>query len=185
MNLDKIEEKRLFENNNKEEVIGWAKKLEFFHYMRDRGGHNCEGDSFCAYFKFDDKKDLIAKLSQLGIGLKPLEEGFIAFDPFESYSFDDLDKLKITIQQFPELEQPQYVELFGYKVHLWILNHRFEISVSGTKDGKVYKISEEDFQVCIRLEKEFKKLGWESMLDEEIKNHSHCISKEKYPEFFQ
>ncbi|MBB4034497.1 hypothetical protein GGR21_000382 [Dysgonomonas hofstadii] len=184
MNLDKIPEDRLFQNNTKEEVIRWARNLEFFHYMRDRGGHNCEGDSFCVYLKYNDRNDLIAKLSTIGIEPKPLAEGFIAFDPFESYSFDDLDKLKITIAQFPDLEQPQHVEILGYKVHVWVLNNRFEISVSGTRDGQVYKVSEDDFQVCLHLEEQFRKLGWKSILDEEIKSHSHCVSKEIYPELF-
>jgi len=184
MNLDKIPENRLFQNNTKEDVVRWTQKLEFFHYMRDRGGHNCEGDSFCVYFNYKDKEDLVTKLSNLGVVLKTMEDGFIAFDPFKSYSFEDLDKLKITIAQFDDLEQPQYVYIFGYKVHIWVLNNRFEISVSGTKDKQVYKVSEEDYLVCLKLEEQFGRLGWENILDEEIKNHSHCISKEKYPELF-
>jgi len=184
MNLDKISEERLFQNNTKEEIMRWCKKLDFFHYMRDRGGHNCEGDSFCAYFKFSDREDLMLRLSQIGVTLNRLEEGFIAFDPFESYSFDDLDKLRITIGQFKDLEQPQYVEIFGYKVHIWVLENRFEISVSGTRDKQIYKVSEDDFLVCLELEEQFKKIGWETILDEEIKKHPHCISIEMYPELF-
>ncbi|MDU1892071.1 MAG: hypothetical protein E6767_15410 [Dysgonomonas sp.] len=184
MNLDKISDERLFQNNTKEDIKRWCQNLRYFHYMRDRGGHNCEGDSFCAYFKYDSKDDLITKLKQLGVRLNSLEEGDIAYDPFESYSFDDLDKLKIVITQFKELEQPQYVSLFGHKAHIWIMNGRFEISVSGTKDGKTYKVSDNDFTVCLELEKEFDKLNWKSILDDEIKQQTHCISKEKYPELY-
>lgn len=184
MNLDKISEERLFQNNTKNEISRWCKGLEYFHYMRSRGGHNCEGDSFCVYFEYGDRDDLMSKLKQIGVTLHELQEGFIAFDPFESYSFDDLDKLKITIQHFNDLEQPQYVEIFGYKAHVWVMPGRFEISISGTEDGQTYKVTEEDFKVCQSLEKEFSKLGWYSILDEGIKQQIHCISKEKYPELF-
>ncbi|MDR2948967.1 MAG: hypothetical protein LBV71_07150 [Prevotella sp.] len=184
MDLDKISEERLFQNNTKEEIQHWCQHLHYFYYMRARGGHNCEGDSFCAYLKYDNKDDIKTKLAQIGVTLNKLEEGFIAFDPLESYSLDDLDKLRITIPQFSDFEQPQYVKVLGYKVHIWIMENRFEISVSGTKDDRTYKVSEEDFNVCVELEKEFDKLNWKSILDEEIKTQVHCISKDKYPELF-
>lgn len=185
MNLDKISDERLFQNNSKTEIMQWCNNLHFFHYMRDRGGHNCEGDSFCVYFKYNGREDLLAKLSQLGVEVKPLEEGFISYDPTKSYSFDDLDKLKVTILEYPDLEQPQHVEIFGKKAHVWVLANRFEISVSGSKgEGNTYNVSDEDFKVCLEIEKELETLGWSSILDEDIKKHSHCVSKEKYPELF-
>lgn len=78
MNLDKISEERLFQNNTKDEIKNWCQNLQYFHYMRARGGHNCEGDSFSVYFKYNDKDDLITKLNLIGIELKPLEEGYIS-----------------------------------------------------------------------------------------------------------
>lgn len=185
MNLDKISDERLFQNNTKEELQRWCRTLHYFHYMRSRGGHNCEGDSFCVYFRYFDREDLITKLSQLGVMLEKLPEDAIAFDPLESYSIDDLDKLKIAILHFKDLEQPQYVEISGHKVHIWVMDSRFEISVSGTKDGQTYKVSEEDFGVCVILEKLFEKLGWKEILDNDIKKQVHCISDDKYPELFQ
>lgn len=185
MNLDKISEERLFADNSKEEVMKWCNSLHYFHYMRDRGGHNCEGNSFCAYFKFNDREDLINKLSFIGIELKPLEEEDIPFEPTKSYSFDELDRLKVTTLQFKDLEQPQYTEIFGHKVHVWVLENKFEISVSGTKDGKTYLVSDEDYKVCLQLEDEFDKLNWSSIIDDEIKQQIHCISKEIYPELYR
>lgn len=185
MNLDKISKERLFQNNTKEELKRWCGALQYFHYMRSRGGHNCEGDSFCVYFSYNGREDLISRLAQIGVKPDTLPEGAIAFDPLESYSIDDLDKLKITIPYFNDLEQPQYVEISGYKVHVWVMQNRFEISISGTKDGQTYKVSEEDFEVCLSFEKEFDRLGWKTMLDWEIKSQIHCVSREKYPELFE
>jgi len=185
MNLDKISEDRLFLNNTKEEIVRWSQNLHYFHYMRARGGHNCEGDAFCAYFRFTTQDDLIEKLSQIEVHINRLGEGDIAFDPFESYSIEDLDKLKIVVAGFNDLIQPQNVEVFGYKTHVWVNANTFEISVSGTKNGQVYKVSEEDFEVCSAMEKEFSRLGWNTILDHDIKSQIHCISKEKYPELFE
>lgn len=184
MDLDKISEERLFLNNTKEEVMHWCKNLRYFHYLRARAGHNCEGDSFCVYFDYDGREDLIAKLAQIGVNVNEVPAGSITFDPFESYSLGDLDKLKITINQYPDLEQPQHTEVLGIKAHVWVLYNRFEISISGTKDGQTYKVSDEDFKVCMELEKRFDELSWHLILDDDIKNQSHCISKEKYPELF-
>lgn len=185
MNLDKISEERLFADNSKEEIMKWCNSLHYFHYMRDRGGHNCEGNSFCAYFKFKDREDLINKLSLIGIKLKPLEAGDIPFDPTKSYSFEELDRLKVTTVQFKDLEQPQYTSIFGNKVHVCILENKIEIAVSGTKDGKTYLVSDEDYKVCLQLEAEFNKLAWSTIIDEDIKQQIHCISKETYPELYR
>ncbi|WP_236263878.1 hypothetical protein [Dysgonomonas sp. Marseille-P4677] len=182
--MDKISEDRLFLNNTKEEIQRWSKHLQYFHYMRARGGHNCEGDSFCVYFKYTDFEDLTTKLSKLNITLNQLTEDQLSFDPFASYSIEDLDKIRITIPNFSRFEQPQYVKIWEYKAHIWVMPDRFEISISGTKDNKMYKVSEQDFEICLLLEKEFSNLGWKSILDEEIKEQAHCISKEKYPELF-
>lgn len=184
MSLDKIVEDRIFQNNTREDVKRWGNRLQYFHYMRSRGGHNCEGDSFCAYFKYADKDDLISKLGKLSVSLSELEEGFIAFDPTKSYSFEELDKLRITINRFPELEQPQHVTIEGCKAHIWVLENSFEISVSGTKAGQAFKVAEEDFEVCETLEKLFDALDWKSLLDDDIENQIHCISKKLYPELF-
>lgn len=184
MNIDKIPEERLFQNNTREEISRWCKGLKYFHFMRARGGHNCEGDSFCVYFTYTDRNNLTEKLNKIGVTLNYISEEFNSFDPFTSYSLDDLDKLKITVQHYPDVEQPQYVNLFGHKAHIWILENSFEISVSGSKDGQIYKVSDKDFEICRLLESEFDKLEWKSVIDNNIKNYSHCISKEKYPELF-
>ncbi len=184
MNLDKIPDERLFQNNSKKEIMRWGRSLRYFHYMRSRGGHNCEGDAFCAYFKYNDLDDLKAKMSLIGVSLKELGENSRAFDPMKSYSLYDLDDLDVTISRFSHIVQPQSVDVFGYKIHVWVLDNSFELSVSGTKEGQAYKVMEEDFQVCSELESQFDKLGWISLLDHEIESKPHCVSKNMYPELF-
>jgi len=184
MDFEKIPEERLFQNNTKEEIKHWCKNLRYFHYMRGRSGHNCEGDAFSVYFRYKDIEDLTNKLSQIGITLTELEAGFIAFDPFESYSFEDLDKIKKIVPGTYNVEQPQSVYIFGYKSHVWVSPSRFEISISGSGNGNTYKVSSEDFKVCIDIENHFDKLGWDKIVDENIKSYAHCISEKIYPELY-
>lgn len=185
MELDKVEEEKLFANHTKEELSRWCKGLKYFHYLRARQGHNCEGDSFAAHFKYTDREDLLGKMSQLGVSLNLLPKDALLFDPFGSYNIDNLDKIKYPIPGCDDLEQPQDVVVFGHQVYMWMQKNIFEISIAGTDTNSAYHVSEKDFQVCLELEKEFEKLGWEAFLDEGIVSLPHCISKEKYPELYK
>lgn len=184
MLADKIPEERLFLNNNKEDVVRWSNMLHYFRYIRGRAGHNCEGDSFSVYFSYEGIEDLSDKLSKLGVTLKEVKEGFIAYDPFESYSFDDLDKLKNIVPATYNLEQPQGVDISGYKANVWVSPIRFEVSVSGSDSGSSYKVSEADFEVCMALEQLFDRLGWQQFRDDSILSLGHCVSPAMYPELF-
>ncbi|NLZ73524.1 MAG: hypothetical protein GX905_06870 [Bacteroidales bacterium] len=182
--LDKLGEGQLYENHNRSTLRRWCESLNFFHYMRARRGHNCEGDTFAAHFTHDDREDLIDKLNQLGIELKKVSTEDLVFDPFKSYSFDDLDRIKYTIPGFDDLIQPNQEVIFGYSVHMCVQQNHFEIIVVGTKTGSAYEVTEEDFNSCLAIEKEFKRLNWQRFLDAEIKKQPHCISEYLYPELY-
>ncbi len=185
MSLDKIEDERLFQNHSKEVISNWCKNLKYFHYMRARAGHSCEGDSFAAHFLYNGREDLINKLAQIGVTLNELGPRDLVFDPFESYSIRDLDKIKYTIPGCDDLEQPKDAQIFGHKVYIWVQSNRFEISISGNENDNAYTVSDEDFEVCKDLEQEFEALKWNIYIDKEIKDHPHCISQEKYPELYE
>ena len=185
MSLDKIEAERLFQNHTKETLARWAQSLHYFHYMRARAGHSCEGDSFAAHFMYNGREDLIYKLSQIDITVNEIGPRDLVFDPFESYSIRDLDKIKYTIPGCDDLEQPKDVTIKGHKAYIWVQSNRFELSVSGNQSNAAYTVSEEDFRVCQDLEKKFGELGWNKFIDQEIKTYPHCISKDKYPELFE
>lgn len=184
MGFDKISDDKLFANHSRETISRWCKDLRYFHYMRARAGHNCEGDSFAAHFKYTDREDLIKRMTEIGVTIKTLDKDHIPFDPFGSYNIDNLDKIKYTIPGCDDLEQPQNVEAFGYKIHIWVQADRFEISVSGLDTENAYEVAEKDFETCFALEKEFDKLSWQEIIDKEIIQHPHCISEEKYPELY-
>lgn len=185
MSLDKIDEERLFQNHSKETLSRWCQSLHYFHYMRARSGHSCEGDSFAAHFLYNGREDLLNKLSQIGVSLNEIGPRDLVFDPFETYSIRDLDKIKYTIPGCDDLEQPKDVLVFGHKVYIWVQHNRFEISISGNETDNAYAVSEEDFQICMNLEEKFDEINWRQYIDEEIKNHPHCISKDKYPELYK
>ncbi|NMA73139.1 MAG: hypothetical protein GX963_03060 [Bacteroidales bacterium] len=182
--LDKLGEDQLYENHDQSTLKRWGKSLSFFHYMRARRGHNCEGDTFAAHFTYNGRDDLIHKLNQLGVEVKKVSAEDLVFDPFKSYSFDDLDRIKYTIPGFDDLIQPNQEVIFGYSVHMCVQQDRFEIIVAGTKTGSAYEVTEEDFNICLALEKEFERLNWHQFLDKSIKKQPHCISEYLYPELY-
>lgn len=183
MGLQKLTEERLFQNHTKEEIQTWVRQLKYFHYMRARAGHSCEGDSFAVHFRYEGIDDLICKMATLGLQLNELNADVIVFDPFGSYSIDDLDKIKYPIPG-TRLEQPKDVLIFGYKAFIWVHGGQFEISISGLETENAYEVSDKDFQTCLKLEKEFNRLAWNSFIDEAIKSHAHCISEKNYPELY-
>lgn len=77
--------------------------------------------------------------------------------------------------------QEGHTQILDYKVFVWITGNTLNISLV----GKVpYVITEEDFQTCLEIEKEFDKLGWQSLVDKKIEENICCVSKSKYPELF-
>lgn len=185
MKLDRISEERLFQTNTREELMHWCPGLNYFHYLRARGGHNCEGDSFYVSFLFDSFDDLTHKLSQIGVTLEKIPEGTLPFDPMARYSLYDLDRIRNVIPGTKAWEQPGFATISGHKVPIWIMNGYFTISVAGSNSDKAYQIDEEDFVVAKEIEATFDKLGWKAFLDRNIINEEHCISRERYPEIFK
>lgn len=185
MSLDRISDERLFQYHPKDEVKNWCRSLRYFHFMRARSGHSCEGDSFAVHFIYHDRADLLFKLSQIRVVPDILGKDIIIFDPFASYSIDELDKIRYPIPGHNDLQQIGDTSIFGYKVHIWVQKNIFEISISGLGTDNAYEVSDRDFQACLALEKEFDKLSWHKYLDKEVEQHAHCISREKYPELFE
>lgn len=184
MNILKLSEERIFQNHSKDEIKRWIENFNYFNYLRARQGHSCEGDTFSAHFRYDDKEEIIKMLDALKVELKPLEEGCIPYHPTASIYFDQLDKIRYTIPNYDNYEQPQNTTIQGIPCHVWVQNNCIEISVSGNENNNAYQVSEIDYQLALKLEGIFDKLKWKDKLDSEIKKQVHCISLELYPEYF-
>ena len=182
--LNKLNDRQLYENHDQSTLKRWCKSLKFFHYMRARRGHNCEGDTFAVHFTYDGKEDLLKKLSQIGVEIQRITAEDLVFDPLESYALDDLDRIKYTIPGFDDLIQPHLEDVLGQAVHVWVQQHTFELIVAGDVTRSVYEVGEDDFQICLQLENDFERMGWNVFLDEEIKKQPHCISEVLYPELY-
>lgn len=185
MSLERLTDEYLFQTNTIDELKRWCPALHFFHYLRARGGHNCEGDSFYVSFLYRDFEDLSKKLSEIGVTLNKIPEGSIPFNPMERYSLYDLDRLKNVIPTAKEWEQPEFATINGHKIALWVMPNNFTLSIAGNDQENMYQISEEDFTVAQAVEKIFSQLGWPAYLDNNIKQEVNCISRERYPEIFK
>lgn len=184
MQIEKLSDNWLFERHSKHTIREWLGHLRYFYLKRAWGGHANDGDEFQVAFSFTDRQDLINKIGQLGLTLSLIPDDFPRPIIGQSYPADEFNKFKNEIRQFTDLEQPGHTIIFGYKVFIWVHDNTIRISISGTRDDNRYEVSEEDFKVCIDLEKQFDNLDWQKYLDKSLEESVCCISQTKYPELY-
>lgn len=112
--------------------------LRHFVFKHAFGSIANDGDMLLAHIPFTDRADLEHKFSKMGISLQKASSDV----PHQS-----------VIREFPEWAQPCHVKIAGYKVFVWVYQSNIEISVSGSKDGNSYEVSEVDYAVCVEVEK--------------------------------
>ncbi|QJD97315.1 hypothetical protein HH214_16285 [Mucilaginibacter robiniae] len=181
---DKLSKTYLFERHTQQQVTGWAARLHYFYFFRAWGGHANDGDEFTAGISYTDKEVLKYKLIQLGFTLRSITADDPQPEWGKSYPGTEFAKFKIPISHFPELEQPGHVVIDEVPVFVWVTPQIIQFSVSGLADGNRYEVSQADFDACLKLEKLFDQLVWQSFKDERITQSAQCISTTRYPELF-
>jgi len=171
----------LFETHPESELRAWVRQLRYFHFIRAWGGHANDGDEFKAAISFSGREDLLKKMNQIGVVLNMLPEDFQKPVMGKSYSYEEFKAFKNEIREFKDLEQPGRVSIFNQEVHIWIITSSIHISISGSRDGNRFEVSDADFQSCLILEKEFDKLGWLVFIDRNLEKSVCCVSPLKYP----
>ena len=185
MQQEKLSDNWLFERHSKQTLRAWLKQLRYFYYKRAWGGHANDGDEFQVAFAFSDRSDLLYKMGQLGLTLNTIPDDFPRPVIGHSYTVEEYTKFKIEIKQFTDLEQPGHSIIFGNKAFVWVYDNSIKITISGTRDDNCYEVTEDDLKVCIELEKEFDKLGWQTIIDKSLEKSVCCISQTKYPELYR
>lgn len=150
--------------------------------MRAWGGHANDNDTFKTAIKYLDKQDLVDKLGALGVTLNSIPSDYPKPIVDKSYSASEYELFKKPIELFENLEQPGYSIINGQKVYIWVFDYYFTISISNLN---MYEVSEEDFEVCLEIEKTFDNLGWQEIRDTHIEKSVCCISKAVYPELYE
>jgi hypothetical protein len=182
MSIDKLSENWIFQQHSKNEIIRWINALKYFQFKRAWGGHANDGDEFKVKFLFVDENDLHFKLNLLEITLNIIPNDYPRPIPGKSYTPDEFEIFKSGVSEFPHLEQPRHSIIFNEKVFIWVYDGNFEVTISGSKDENYYYVSENDFEKCIRLEKQFDILDWQKYI---YKEPDVCVlSKENYPELY-
>ncbi len=143
----------------------WVKQLRYFYLKRALGGHANDGDEFRAAFAFTDRQDLLHKIGLLGLRLNVMPNGSPQPVPGRPYPASEYSEFKSVIKQFPDLQQPGHSLIFGNKAFVWVYDNSIQISISGTRDGNAYEVTEDDLLVCIELEKQFDQFAWQKITD--------------------
>jgi hypothetical protein len=184
MSIEKFSDEWLFLKHSKSEIRKWSKDLKYFYFVRAWGGHNNDGDRFMVYFSYSTKDDLLIKINRLGVKLNILPCDTPKPIPGVSYPSEEFEKFKLAISKFPDLEQPGITKINGFPCHIYISDTYIQISVSGTKDGNYYAVTNADFENSKKLEEFFDSLIPPLEKDLEIEKDAGCVSKHKYPELF-
>lgn len=184
MQIEKLSDNWLFERHAQRTIRAWLRQLRYFYFKRAWGGHANDGDEFQVAFSFTDRQDLINKVGQLGLTLNTIPEDLPKPAIGQPYPTDEYNKFKNEIKQFIDLEQPGHSIIFEHKAFIWVHDHSIHISISGTRDDNRYEVTEDDFNVCIQLEKQFDNLGWAKTIDKSLEESVCCLSQAKYPELY-
>ena len=184
MDIEKFQDKWLFQDHTKSEIKNWVKQLHYFYFVRAYGGHSNDGDCFKTAFSYSSKENLVDILSKLGLQVNVLPPDTPRPIAGVSYPAEEFWKFKISVNRFPDLEQPGRTKINSFPCHIYIDNTKINISIAGTKDDDFYTVTTKDFEVCKELEIYFDRLSLSNDKNYEIENEAACVSIKKYPELF-
>lgn len=182
--MEKLPDVYMFRQHSRETVAGWVGQLHYFYFIRARGGHANDDDTFQAGILFTDRTDLEEKLFKLGIVPVVIGPDDPQPVPGQGYPGTEFAKFKKPVYRFPDMEQPGHVVIALQNVYVTIGSTTINFSVSGTADHNMYEVSEADFKVCLKIEEVFELLNWHPFKDTSLEKSSSCVSPISYPEFF-
>ncbi|NER14716.1 hypothetical protein GWK08_14765 [Leptobacterium flavescens] len=181
MAAHKLSDDWLFMNFPKYHIRFWASQLKYGFFMRAANNHSKDGDSFQIWLEYKDVKELVEILDHLTIKLEKIPEEA----PKKSFWSKKPQIEQLRIPDLPEYEQPQHTKIDRIPCFCWIEDGRVCLSVSGSKDGNFYKVSEVDFRNCIKLEKILEEANLTSYVSEAYCEIGNCISRKTYPELYE
>lgn len=171
----------LFERHPKEEIRRWVYGLEYGYYHRAVGGHANDGDYFSINFYYKSKRDLLRTMSRLGITLYRIKHDDPRVVPGVSYTADEWDKLRDSINDVPEYEEPGLMYLHGVRCVCSI--HKGQITFSFT--GGKYEVNEHDFEDVRKIEALVKSKGLANKVSRANEGFVGAISKTMYADMLE
>jgi len=184
MDIEKFQDKWLFKDHTKSEIKNWATQLHHFYFVRAWGGHNDDGDRFTVAFSYSSKDNLLDILNKLGLQINILPSDTPRPVAGVSYPSEEFWKFKISVNRFPDLEQPGRTKINSFPCHIYIDDTKINISISGTENNNLYVVTTKDFEVCKELETFIDTLSLSDFKNYDIEKDAGCVSRLKYPELF-
>lgn len=172
-----IKERYLYEINSQAEIARWCAGLRWFRFCRAYGGHANDGDSFQAAIKFSSESELLRIMQLLGIELNILPSDNPIPVPGKSYSWEEFEKFKFCIKEYPRYEQPGWQRILGFSAFVNIKAHHIHIHLSGA-EGNVFLVTERDFENARAVENHLE--PYELKFSHPTKE-CFCICEECYP----
>src|SRR6476620_7144328 len=102
--IEKYPDKTVFGNYERSDVLKWLNEFRYFTFAR--GGLNefiDDGDEFVVTFSYENREDLLKKLSGLGVELEVIKPGTKIFDRKVKVSKDNDPSFPDPIVPFNDL----------------------------------------------------------------------------------
>ena len=174
-----IKDDWLFKINSKEQITLWLSNLKYAYFWR-RPSFRDDADYIILTLNFTDFNDLIFILGKLGIELRKIPDNFPKPEYDKQYDWNEFEKFKNPIKDFPQYEQPSLKYISDIRVFIWVENKKITFNFSGA-DGNDYQVSDEDYNNCLKFELTLEKFGLEERVNREYNSNIGTITLEKYP----
>lgn len=181
----KLDIATIFDKYDKEDILSKLRTLKYFSFLRGRLNSYVEdSDELVVHFSFDDKLDLVNKLTALGVFIKYLQPS----DPTcydKNISYELSRTLPNPIKQFPDIAQPLSQNIIGFDVFIIVAEGYFSLCTLDKTKNNWHFLSGKDFEIAREFEIVIEKSGLQSSVTDEFqKAYGRYINRYHYPELF-
>lgn len=180
----KLDISTIFDKYDKDVILPKLRELKYFCLLRGRlSSHVEDGDSLVAHFAYNDRQDLLNKLTLIYVIPRILKDNDARFD--KPMPADIANKLPTPIKQFPDIAQPYLQSINNIDTFINVSEKYFSISVLDKSKTNWHFINEKDISLAKDLELIIESSGLNnSLTTEEQTQYGRYINRYHYPELF-
>ena len=171
----------LFQEHPEPFLKHWAKRLKYFRFVREYGGHGSPPDKILLSLKYDGQNDLLILLQSLEIKYQQFAEKPAQPVQNQKYSGQELAKFPSLVPDTEWVEQPKHQAINNISFFVWCYKERVEFTISGTLENR-WHITEMEFENAERLEPLFE--NHVQRIIDPPEDTKYCICPKYYPQYW-
>ncbi|MBX7135251.1 MAG: hypothetical protein K1X67_21490 [Fimbriimonadaceae bacterium] len=170
-------EQYLFETHSEETLRSWARRLQFFRFIRAHGGHANDGDSLEVAFRYHTLRELERMLAMLDVLLERYKACPPQPEPGVSYPMEDFERFPSLIPGTNWVRQPGHTVVGGHSVFIWCERDRVTMSLF---EG--YEVTEANVVAAEAIEKMLANVTLERI--DPPRDSRNTICPKYFPDYF-